>query len=178
MTWAKSAGFIPVLLFQTRTGLQRKPSAWGQPDWKSTTKTSEKTRTALALLAVCPAAGSWENSSGQTATPRPSCWPQGQATAGTTCEELKDWKWRSAQNSLKNSLTSLRKKKKKVSKNSYNPGLHPKRQLKEKGTVGTRAWIAEMNEGNSRLAAANLLVFMTLKLHCINKGKVSKGLAS
>lgn len=35
-----------------------------------------------------------------------------------------------------------------------------------------------MNEGSSRLSAVNLLVFMTLKLHCINKGKVRKGLAS
>jgi len=29
-------------------------------------------------------------------------------------------------------------KKKKVNENYYNPGLHPKRQLKRKATVGTR----------------------------------------
>lgn len=37
---------------------------------------------------------------------------------------------------MKNTISFFDKKK--VNENYYNPGLHPKRQLKRKATVGTR----------------------------------------
>lgn len=77
---------------------------------------------------------------------------------------------------MKNTISFFDKKK--VNENYYNPGLHPKRQLKRKATVGTRTWITEMNEGSSHLTAANLSVLMTLELRCLNRGNDTKGVAS